>query len=224
MLCMGFAKTWYQLAIMRALLGFFESALFPGASFLISCWYPRQSMAIRMVIFYKVAATVGSLSSLLGYAFSLMHTLQGLHGWQWMFIMYGMITSEFTGNLRECWVLSRPGCLRPSQGLCTSKDATVLESQLTAVLVGIAGFFLVTDFPDKATFLNDEDRKMVKTRIERDRSDAVFDPITKDKLFRYIGDWIPWVMAFGFMSTVSPPAALADRRRSQRTALRISSP
>lgn len=37
-LSMAFVTTWNQLAALRAILGIFEAALFPGASYLISCW------------------------------------------------------------------------------------------------------------------------------------------------------------------------------------------
>ncbi|TXT08878.1 hypothetical protein VHUM_03006 [Vanrija humicola] len=92
MLGMGFAKNWQTLAALRAVLGFFESALFPGAAFLISCWYPRRDLAVRNVIFYITSAVAGSFAKLMGFGFSQAHGKAGLHGWQWMFIIYGIIT------------------------------------------------------------------------------------------------------------------------------------
>lgn len=89
---MGFVTTWYQLAALRAILGVFEAALFPGAAYLISCWYPRKQMATRNTIFYVTAAAVGSLFAPLAYAITLMHGMRGLSGWQWLFIWNGIIT------------------------------------------------------------------------------------------------------------------------------------
>lgn len=66
MLCMGFANTWNTLAGLRALLGAFEAALFPGCAFLLSCWYPRRSMASRNVIFYVTSVVFGNFSSVSG--------------------------------------------------------------------------------------------------------------------------------------------------------------
>lgn len=82
MLGMGFVTNWRQLAGLRALLGVFEATLFPGASFLIACWYPRRSMATRTVFFYLVSVVVGNFSSILGYGISLMHGTRGMSGWQ----------------------------------------------------------------------------------------------------------------------------------------------
>jgi MFS family permease len=38
LVAMAFVKTWQQLAALRALIGVFEAALFPGCAYLISCW------------------------------------------------------------------------------------------------------------------------------------------------------------------------------------------
>lgn len=81
MLCFGFVNNWQQLTALRALLGIFESALFPGAAFLISCWYPRKSMAVRNTIFYFGATGIGGLSSILAWGISQMHGTAGKSGW-----------------------------------------------------------------------------------------------------------------------------------------------
>ncbi len=92
MLGMGFAKNWQTLAALRAILGLFESALFPGAAFLISCWYPRKELAFRNVVFYITSAIGSSFAKLIGFGFSHLDGKANLSGWQWMFIMYGIIT------------------------------------------------------------------------------------------------------------------------------------
>jgi len=86
-LAMGFVTNWQQLAALRAVLGAFESALFPGAAYLLACWYPRKLMASRNVVFYNVAALLGNLSSPLGYTYTLLHRRRNLSGWAWMFIL-----------------------------------------------------------------------------------------------------------------------------------------
>ncbi|KLT43898.1 MFS general substrate transporter [Cutaneotrichosporon oleaginosum] len=97
MLGMGFAQNWQTLAALRAILGLFESALFPGAAFLISCWYPRKELAFRNVVFYITSALGSSFAKLIGFGFSHLDGRAGLSGWQWMFIMYGIITVAIGG-------------------------------------------------------------------------------------------------------------------------------
>lgn len=169
MLGMGFVKTWVQLSVCRFLLGLFESALFPGAMYLISCWYPRRSMAMRMVFFYKIASTVSSFSNPLGYLMTLADGKAGLRGWQWVFVFFGLLT----------------------------------------MAVGILGYVFVTDFPDKASFLTPDEAHIIKTRIERDRSDSEFDPLTMGKILKYSLDWKVWLYSFFMMSVTLASYAMS---------------
>ncbi|BEI81739.1 hypothetical protein CcaverHIS002_0208990 [Cutaneotrichosporon cavernicola] len=89
---LGFSNNWVAMASMRALLGMFEACLFPGAAYLIACWYPRKQMARRSAVFYITAIAIGGLGNLLGYAISLMHGIAGLSGWRWIFIIEGILT------------------------------------------------------------------------------------------------------------------------------------
>ncbi|BEI80882.1 hypothetical protein CcaverHIS002_0200420 [Cutaneotrichosporon cavernicola] len=92
MLGMGFAQNWQTLAALRVILGVFESALFPGAAFLISCWYPRKELAFRNVVFYVTSALGSSFAKVIGFGFAHLDGRAGLSGWQWMFILYGIVT------------------------------------------------------------------------------------------------------------------------------------
>ena len=87
MIGMGYSHNWSMLAGLRALLGVFEATLFPGAAFLIGCWYPRKQMATRNSFFYTTSIVVSGLSSILGWGISQMDGMRGLGGWQWIFIM-----------------------------------------------------------------------------------------------------------------------------------------
>jgi len=118
-------------------------------------------MATRNVIFYTVAAVVGSFSSPLGYTFTLMHGRLGHSGWRWMFTMYGIIT----------------------------------------LVVAIFGYLFIQDIPSKATFLTEEERHFIMTRIERDRADSKPDPMTLRQIVQYAADWKIWLFGLFFMST-----------------------
>jgi len=80
MIAMGFVKTWNQLAAVRAILGMFEATLFPGAAYLIACWYPRKQMATRNTTFYVISIVISGLSSTLAYGLGLLHGRHGLQG------------------------------------------------------------------------------------------------------------------------------------------------
>lgn len=158
---MGFVKDRHGLAGLRAILGVFEAVLFPGGSFLISCWYPRHEIAERMSWFYSSSVAVTGFAAILSWCISHLDHRGGLRGWSWIFVLWGIIT----------------------------------------VVVGAAAWILLVDFPDKATFITEEERHFVKTRIDRDRGDAVPDKITWPKFLRYARDVKIWVFAYVFMGT-----------------------
>ncbi|GAA5872766.1 hypothetical protein JCM8547_006336 [Rhodosporidiobolus lusitaniae] len=89
MLGMGWLKTWEQLAVCRVLLGFFEAGFFPGATFLIACWYTRFEQQRRFAFFYLTSM---GFSQIIGYAFSLLGGSYGIAAWRWVFILFGAIT------------------------------------------------------------------------------------------------------------------------------------
>lgn len=76
-------KNWHQLAALRALLGIFEATLFPGAAYLVSCWYPRRKMASRMAYFFIGAMFLQSFSGIIAWGISsTLHKKNGMAGWQ----------------------------------------------------------------------------------------------------------------------------------------------
>ncbi|KAL4919206.1 major facilitator superfamily domain-containing protein [Aspergillus aurantiobrunneus] len=88
----AYAPNWQTLSGLRALLGILESGFFPGAVYLLSCWYSRYEVQKRYSFFYLIGCVASALSGILAFGFSQMTPLQGLNGWQWIFIMQGVLT------------------------------------------------------------------------------------------------------------------------------------
>jgi len=65
------------------------------------------------------------------------------------------------------------------------------------------------DFPDKAKFLTPEQVKLIRDRIDYDRSDYVPDPLTLEKALRYAMDLKLWAFALMFCGATLPAYALA---------------
>lgn len=72
----------------------------------------------------------------------------------------------------------------------------IVEGAITIATAIVSWFFLV-DFPQKAKFLNEEDRLRVIERLNEDRGDGEHDDITGEKILRYLSDWRIW--CFGLM-------------------------
>jgi sugar phosphate permease len=73
----------------------------------------------------------------------------------------------------------------------------IVEGILTIVL-GLLTWLFVPDFPDKSTFISEEQRKMVLDRVEADRGDSIPDKMTGAKLLQHLSDPLIWVMGTRF--------------------------
>ncbi|KAG5647084.1 hypothetical protein DXG03_001454 [Asterophora parasitica] len=107
---MGFVPTWGYLTFTRILLGALEASFFPAMVYIISTWYRRHEVQKRFVhlillgnpgthgstdslaIFYLLSITMGGISPILAYVFSLLDGRRGIRGWAWIFIIEGAIT------------------------------------------------------------------------------------------------------------------------------------
>lgn len=76
----------------------------------------------------------------------------------------------------------------------------IIEGIFT-VACGIAAYFLVVDFPEKAKFLNNGDKEIVMHLIDVDRADAHTDAMTFKGIMRDLTDWKIW--SFGWNSLVN---------------------
>ncbi|KAF5377704.1 hypothetical protein D9757_009359 [Collybiopsis confluens] len=63
--------------------------------FYLSTWYPRRQLALRMGIFVSAGVISGAFSGALAYAIVRMDQVAGLHGWQWIFCLEGIVTILF---------------------------------------------------------------------------------------------------------------------------------
>ncbi|KAK0244214.1 major facilitator superfamily domain-containing protein [Armillaria nabsnona] len=76
----------------RFLLGVTEAGLFPGSIFLFSMYYQRRERGYRVAIFFGGAALAGAFGGIFAYAIGKMEGVGGRHGWQWIFIIEGILT------------------------------------------------------------------------------------------------------------------------------------
>ncbi|KAL8899833.1 MAG: hypothetical protein Q9207_005999 [Kuettlingeria erythrocarpa] len=80
----------------------------------------------------------------------------------------------------------------------------ILEG-IATVLVGIASFWMVFDFPDLATFLSDEDRQRVIRRLKADQqSSAEHEEFRMEYFWASVKDWKTWLGAVIYMGCDGP--------------------
>ncbi|TEB33624.1 MFS general substrate transporter [Coprinellus micaceus] len=89
---MAFVPNWGLLCLTRALLGVFEAGFFPALAFIITTWYKRGEVQKRLAVFYNIAIVLGGFSAILAYGFQKIAPAGGLNGWQWIFLLEGLLT------------------------------------------------------------------------------------------------------------------------------------
>ncbi|KAH8892345.1 high-affinity nicotinic acid transporter [Thozetella sp. PMI_491] len=92
MTLMGVVQNYRGLLATRFFLGVPESGIFPACAYYVTSWYTRHEAMYRTALFYATASLAGAFSGLLAYAITLMDGLAGLAGWQWIFLLEGLVT------------------------------------------------------------------------------------------------------------------------------------
>jgi MFS family permease len=88
----AFVQTPFEFYAVRFLLGIAEAGFFPGVILYLTYWYPTSSRARSIGLFYygaPLALTFGGPVS----GQLVAHDLLGLHGWQVMFLIEGVLAS-----------------------------------------------------------------------------------------------------------------------------------
>lgn len=123
----AFVQTPFEFYAARFLLGVTEAGFFPGVIFYLTYWYPAAARARSVGLFYygaPLALTFGGpISGQL-----VAHDVWGLHGWQVMFLIEGLLAS----------------------------------------LGGIAVFFLLKDRPEKASWLDADEKRVLLAALKDD--------------------------------------------------------
>ncbi|KAK1765156.1 major facilitator superfamily domain-containing protein [Phialemonium atrogriseum] len=139
LMCHAAVKNKEGLYATRFLLGLAEAGQFPGVILQMCYWYRPDEMSLRLLYFYACGNVAGIVGGLLAFAFDHASGSGGLSGWQWLFLVEGIVT----------------------------------------VVVGVAIWFLLPDFPDTAKWLTDREKAFIQARLP---SNA---PRTKEQNFKW---------------------------------------
>lgn len=115
-------QSWSGMMAARFFLGFFEAGYGPGIPYLLSFFYLRHEIGIRIGIFLSAAPLATCFAGALAYGITSGHA--AIASWRLLFLVEG----------------------------------------LPCVAAGIMTFFVLPDSPEKARFLNEEERAVAKAR------------------------------------------------------------
>ncbi|RAK79984.1 putative MFS transporter [Aspergillus fijiensis CBS 313.89] len=86
-------KNYVSLVLVRFFLGVTEAPFYPGALFLLSLFYTRKEIALRISILYTGNIVATAVAGLIAAAtFAALDQKHHLKGWQWLFIIEGVVT------------------------------------------------------------------------------------------------------------------------------------
>jgi MFS family permease len=133
---MMFVSNSTQFYAIRFALGLAEGGLFPGVFLYLTYWFPADRRARMLALSLAAIPVAGVIGApLSGYLLDTMHNVNGLRGWQWMFLIEG-IPSVIVGVIAYFFLENSP---RNAKWLsCGDKMiiANMLEFDITKLDVG----------------------------------------------------------------------------------------
>ena len=91
-MCLSRCTNAKQMYAIRFLVGLAESTFYPGMQYIIGSWYRKDELAKRSCIFHTSSAIATMISGYLMAAVYHLGGTGGLKGWQWLFIIDGVIS------------------------------------------------------------------------------------------------------------------------------------
>jgi sugar phosphate permease len=86
-----FVATPTEFYVVRFLLGVFEAGFFPGIILYFTWWYPSARRGQAIAIFMSATTLVSVIAGPLnGAILKYLHGVNGLSGWQWLFLLQGL--------------------------------------------------------------------------------------------------------------------------------------
>ncbi|KAF2718744.1 MFS transporter [Polychaeton citri CBS 116435] len=93
--------------VLRLFLGAVEAGMWPGMSFYLTLFYPPQRMAKRVGWYFTASQLSAAVVGLVSAGFQKMDGDGGLVGFQWMFLVWGLVTLV-VGFTLLWWLPDRP--------------------------------------------------------------------------------------------------------------------
>jgi len=122
-IAMSFVSTPVQFYMLRFLLGAFEAGFQPGVLIFLTSWYPMHRRAQAIGLFTSATAVSGIVGGpAAGYIMTGLAGVNGMAGWQWVFVLEGAIT--ILAGSAAWWVLKEKP--QDAPWLTTEEKSSVL--------------------------------------------------------------------------------------------------
>jgi MFS family permease len=130
-LCTAFVQSWRQMIALRVLLGICTSGIYPGVTILISSWYTRREQQLRFAFLQVGEVVVLATSGILNFGLNHLDGRSGLRGWQWMFLVQGLVTCVL-GLVTYWWMVDFPEKAHNSFHFLNENDQALAVARIQA--------------------------------------------------------------------------------------------
>lgn len=128
-LCTAFIQTWQQMIAMRVLLGIAVAPVLPGASYLVSSWYPRREQGLRYAILQVFQTCVMATGTLISFGLNHLDGRAGLRGWRWMYLVHGLAATVI-GIVSYWWMVDFPENAQKSFCFLSEKETQLVVARI----------------------------------------------------------------------------------------------
>lgn len=105
--CFTAVKAPWSVKFLRFLLGFVTAGMWPGMSFYLTLFYPPSRTGKRIGYYFTASQLSAAVVGLVSAGFQKMDGLHGFTGFQWMFLVYGVLGIAL-GIALLFWLPDRP--------------------------------------------------------------------------------------------------------------------
>ncbi|KAH7026280.1 major facilitator superfamily domain-containing protein [Microdochium trichocladiopsis] len=143
--CFAAVKDPWSVKLLRFILGVVIAGMWPGMSYYLTLFYPPSRTGKRIGYYFTAAQVSAAAVGLVSAGFQLMDGLGGLVGFQWMFLLYGLVAIVL-GVVLLWWLPDRPlppgekrvrtglfKFLPPTPEVLTGEDAAIHYADLRRV-------------------------------------------------------------------------------------------
>lgn len=171
------------LIAIRFISGVVGAGTWPGLSYYVSLWYPNDRLTRRIGYYFTAAQISAAVAGLVSAGFQKMDGVRGYSGWQWMYLVYGVIT--IAAGISLFWWL-------PDRPFKTTKD----YSQSNNIITKTYNKFFTPTHP-----LNANERQIHRQDIESRYTLVKWTWIEVVQIITDLRIWPLIIMYFGVVGT-----------------------
>lgn len=129
-MCTAFIHSWKEMIALRVLLGMAMSGIYPGLSYLISCWYKRSEQQTRFAFLQSGEVLILATGGIVNYGLNKLNGKGALSaGWRYMYLVQGLITILLS-FITWFWMVDFPEHAHNSLYFLTAEEQTLAVARI----------------------------------------------------------------------------------------------